>query len=181
MKKTIKDPDFGPVELPDVIPSREEFEKAAREIAAAAKEFRAWPRGSTSQCPACSRNSFVGRDDLTFESAKPGSVVVFRHLKGARCEACSAQALEAEDLVAIENETGVGLIGDYEAKVSSIGTGTLGTYWPKDVVRVLRLNPDKRIMIQILDQETALLHFKRGRITRTDRKRSAARSRQASS
>lgn len=162
-KKTVLDPDFGSIELPEPLPTREAFERAAREIAERARGFRAWPPGSVHLCPACGKRSFVGSDDLSFEVVKPGTVLVFRHLHGARCGACSTQALEAEDLVAVEAEAGVGLMGDYEAKVSNIGTGTLGTYWPKDVVRVLRLSPDKKVFIQVLDTDTALLRFRRAK------------------
>jgi hypothetical protein len=43
--------------------------------------------------------------------------------------------------------------------VSRIGSGTLGTYWPKDVERVLNLSPDKRAFIEIIDRDAVLVRF----------------------
>lgn len=164
MKRRIQDPDFGEVELEGTLPTRQEFERAAREIRQAAKTFRAWPDGSVSDCPGCGKRAFVGRDDLGHEVAKPDGLVIFRHLRGARCESCGVQSLEGEDLAALEQEAGVELLADYEAKVSSIGSGTVGTYWPKDVVRVLRLGPDRRLFIKVLDPDTVLVRVDRRRV-----------------
>lgn len=59
----------------------------------------------------------------------------------------------------MEDEVGVGFHPDYRAKVSRIGKGTVGTYWPKDVERLLGLRPDQRIYIEILGPDTALLRL----------------------
>lgn len=160
--RRVDDPDFGPIETPPP-PSREEYERAARQIAERARGLRFWPLGSVSDCPNCGAHRFVGRDDLSTEGPRPGGVLIFRHLRGARCEACQAQALEPADLVDLEAEAGVGVVADYEAKVSNIGSGTVGTYWPKDVVRVLGLGPNKKAFITVLDRDTVLIKFRRVR------------------
>lgn len=175
MKKRIKDPDFGDVELDVELPSRQEFERVAREVSKAAASFRAWPRGSIVDCPNCAKRAFVGRDDLSREVVRAEGVVVFRHLRGGRCEACGAQALEGEDLVAVEQEAGVELVADYEAKVSHIGSGTVGTYWPKDVVRVMRLGPDRRLFIKVIDPDTAIVKVDRRRRPPTEARGRTAR------
>ncbi len=163
MKKRIVDPELGEVEVDANPPTREEFERTARRIAEAARTFRAWPLGSVTECPNCGKRAFVGRDDLSHEVAKRDGLVVFRHLHGGRCESCGVQSLEGEDLVAVEHESGVELVADYEAKVSNIGSGTIGTYWPRDVVRVMRLGPDRRLFIKVIDADTALVKVDRRR------------------
>lgn len=161
MKRTVEDSEFGRIEVPPP-PSRDEFEKVARKALAALEKRRVWPAGSVSRCPQCGKRAFVGRDDLSCEIARPGGIVIFKNLRGAKCEACKAQSLEPADLVRVEQDMGVGTLSDYEARVSSIGSGTLGTYWPKDVVRNLALEPGKKVYIQILDRETALVKFAAG-------------------
>lgn len=163
MKKRIVDPDFGEFDIEGPVPTREEFERTARRISEAARSFRAWPPGAVAACPNCGQRAFVGRDDLSHEVAKRDGLLVFRHLRGARCESCGVQSLEAEDLVAVEQEAGVELVADYEAKVSNIGSGTVGTYWPKDVVRVMRLGPNRRLFIKVIDADTALVKVDRRR------------------
>lgn len=156
--RRIEDPDFGEIEVPP-LPSREEYERLLRKVREARQEARFWPPGSIQDCPQCGERKFVGREDLSYEVATQGRVIVFRHLHGARCGACHAQALEPDELVRIEDEAGVGLLADYEAKVSNIGSGTVGTYWPKDVVRIMGLRPDKKAFIVVLDRDTMLLRF----------------------
>ena len=144
--------DFSP-------PSREEFEKARQETLATLLERRHWPKGSVSRCPKCGERAFAGSDDLEYRVVRPGGILVFCHLRGARCGACTAVTLEPGDMIRVEGESAARIPSDYEAKVSKIGSGSLGTYWPKDVVRNMGLDSDKRVFIQVLSGDTALLRF----------------------
>lgn len=164
MTKTreIVDPDFGPIRVPEP-PKRTDAERLVAAQKAAFEKLRLWPDGSVSHCPSCERRAFVGRSDLDHEVARPGGVVIYRHIRGAKCSHCGARSIEPSEQIHIESEVGIGQVGDYEAKVSNIGSGTVGTYWPKDVVRVMNLDPDTRAYIQVIDRETALIRFVRGR------------------
>ncbi|MHB8586328.1 MAG: hypothetical protein ACYDDF_10905 [Thermoplasmatota archaeon] len=170
--REIADADFGTIKVPEP-PKKAEAERLMREQREAFATLRLWKEGSATLCPTCGRRSFVSRSDLSHEVARPGGVVIFRHVRGAKCSHCGAQALEPAEIIAIEAEVGIGQVADYEAKVSNIGSGTVGTYWPKDVVRVMNLNPDTKAFIQVLDRETALIKFVRGHGPRKNRRRSA--------
>lgn len=152
------DPELGDIEVPDP-PTPEEFEARRAEARRAAQRQRLWPHGSVSKCPRCDERALEGRDDLTQRVTRPGQIIVFRHLRGAKCRACEAQFLEPGEALNVEAEAGPDLVGDYEVKVSRIGSGTLGTYWPKDLVRVLGLKPKKRAFVKVLDADTALVSF----------------------
>lgn len=159
MKNVIHDPDFGEIVFPSP-PSKAEFEEVRRQVQETLRTRRLWPTGSVTRCPQCGEKAFLGRDDLSVSLPRPGGVLIFHHLRGAKCQACSAQSLEPADMVAVEDVAGVGTVADYEAKVTKIGSGTMGTYWPKDVVRVLHLSQGKRAFIQVLDRDTVLIRFK---------------------
>lgn len=160
--RKFQDPDFGLIEVPEErFPTREEVEARRKSLRAIQREHRLWEEGRVYRCPNCERRSLVGRNDLVEEIAKPGQIASFRHLRGAKCTACNAQFVEPSEIVAIEEEVGVGLVPDFEAKVSNIGSGTLGTYWPRDVVRNMGLTPDKKAYIKVLDRDTALVKFAR--------------------
>ncbi len=161
----IVDPQLGKIQPPKT-PKRKDAERLIAEQARAFAKQRLWKEGSVAKCPSCGRDSFVGRSDLSHEIGRPGGVVVFRRLKGAKCANCQAQSLEPSEQIQIEREAGIGQVADYEAKVSNIGSGTVGTYWPKDVVRVMDLGPDTKAFIQILDRDTALIKFTKGRHVR---------------
>lgn len=159
MAREIQDPDVGSIEAPDTFITQNEWEAQRGEVEAAMAEGRTWPEGSTSKCPNCKEEAFEARSDLTHQIVQGRHVVSFRHLHGARCSSCGAQALEPYELIGIEDEAGIGVTADYEAKVSRIGSGTLGTYWPKDVERVLGLRPHKRAFIEVVDRDTVLVRF----------------------
>lgn len=87
--------------------------------------------------------TFEGRDDITYRITHGNHVISFRHLHEASCSTCGAKTLEPYEQIDVEEEAGVGVHPDYEAKVSRIGSGSLGTHWPNDVQRVLNLEPHK--------------------------------------
>lgn len=122
---------------------------------------RLWPADSKTTCPKCGNKTFEGRDDLGLEIPSHGHVIIFRHLQGARCSKCAYQVLEPTDQVAVEKEAGVSFHSDYEAKVSRIGSGTLGTYWPKDVQRVMQLEPQDVARIHVIAPDTAVVKFEK--------------------
>lgn len=157
-RETVKDADYGDIELPPP-PRAADFERVSKAIREKLESTRLWPKGGVSDCPNCGRKSFVGRDDLSYLVSRPGRVLVFRHLQGATCTACGTECLEPKEWVAIEGEAGLPMLADYEAKVSRIGSGTLGTYWPRDVVRLLELDPSLKAFIQVLDKRTAIVRF----------------------
>ena len=181
MKRRIfVDPEFGEIELP-ASPASREAEETERKAIAAMVSRRHWPKGSLEKCTECGKMTFEGREDLEYRIPRPGAVLVFRHLRGAKCATCGAQAIEPEDLIEVEAEAGVGIVGDYKAKVCNIGSGTLGTYWPQDVVRNLRLSPAKLAFIQVVDEDTVLITFRRvaeGIIARDAGKKSGKTRRQ---
>lgn len=159
MTRKIEDPDLGEIELPETYIDPQTF-KARIEEANEASAARLWPTGDVSECPACGRETFEGREDLTYRLTHGHHVISFRHLHGASCSSCGAKTLEPYEQIEVEEEAGVGFHPDYEAKVSRIGSGTLGTYWPKDVQRVLGLKPHKKAFIEIIDRDAVLVRFR---------------------
>lgn len=158
MAREIDDPDAGTIELPDAFVDAETFADR-REQTRQAYDQRLWPEGERFECPECGKQTFEGKSDLTYRTTHGHHVVSFRHLHGASCSSCGAKTLEPYEQIGVEDETGVGLNPDYEAKVSRIGSGSLGTYWPKDVRRVLGLEPDRKAFIEIIDRDAVPVRF----------------------
>lgn len=173
--RIVNDPEFGPIALPRARISKGEWESQERAVVAKLRARRTWKRGQLYACPVCGKRSFEGRDDITYEANYPGKLVVFGHLHGARCKACSAETIEAYELIDIEDKIGVGMRSDYEAKVARIGSGTLGTYWPKDIERVLRLRPNKRAFIEVVGPDAVIVRFREPGEPRGRARSSAAR------
>lgn len=139
--------------------SAEEEAKIRAGIRANLKK-RYWKAGQTYRCPQCGHRTLKGSDDLQFEVPRGAHVViVYRRLRGASCSHCAAKFMETADLVEIEPELMESWRPDYEARVTTIGRDSLGTYWPQDVVRNLGLQKGSRAFIEILGRDTALVHF----------------------
>lgn len=141
MKNKNQDPSW--IEDRHPAPTPEQWAKAVVKIKTdlAKPGKRLWPDGSKAPCPRCRTRNLAGRSDLSLELPSLGHVVIFRHLQGARCTKCAYIVLETADQHAVEEEVGSSFHADYEAKVSRIGSGTLGTYWPKDVSRAMPWSP----------------------------------------
>lgn len=121
---------------------------------------RAFPPGSTRVCPACDANALESRDDLLRETVVGAMALVHHNLHGARCTNCGTEFLESYEEVALE-EAGAGpLSSDYEARVTHVSGKNLGTYWPKDVVRVMDLHSQDTLRVQVLDADTMVVHRK---------------------
>jgi DNA-directed RNA polymerase subunit RPC12/RpoP len=138
-------------------PTGAETRQGKQAMLEAMRSERLWPEGSRHTCPDCRSRTLRGRSDLHVQVARANTVHVFRHLHGAKCNRCGAQVLEPYEDIAIEGELVDLFVADYEAKVTNIGSNTVGTYWPKDVQRLAGLRKGRRLRIQVLDRDTLLL------------------------
>jgi hypothetical protein len=122
-----------------------------------AERPRAFLPGSTRRCPQCAKRALESRYDLVRESVAGAIAVVHRNLHGARCTACGTEYLESYEELAIEDAGWQHALANYQAKVTSVSGRNLGTYWPKDVVRVMALHNQDALHVQVLDQDTMLI------------------------
>lgn len=121
---------------------------------------RAFPPGTTRGCPACGKQTLESRDDLVRETVVGAMALVHHHLHGARCKHCGSEFLEAyEELALEETQPGDRFVG-YEAKITNVSGRNLGTYWPKDVVRVMELSNQDALEVQVLDSDTMIVRRK---------------------
>lgn len=123
----------------------------------------AFPSGTRRTCPVCHKRTLVGREDLLRETAVGAVVIVHHNLHGARCTQCKAEFLEAFEELVLEDETLFERYADYQAKVTSVSGRNLGTYWPKDIVRLMGLHNQDDLRVQILDPDTMLVRRERVR------------------
>lgn len=118
---------------------------------------RAFPSGSVRVCPACSKKALEGRDDLIREVVVGAMAFVHHNLHGARCRNCRSEFLESYEEIALEEAGPERQLSDYRAKVTSVSGKNLGTYWPKDVVRAMRLHSQDSLRVQILGDDTMII------------------------
>lgn len=121
---------------------------------------RAFPPDTTRGCPACGEQTLESRDDLIRETVVGAMALVHHHLHGARCRHCGSEFLEAYEELALEETRPEDRLADYEAKVTNVSGRNLGTYWPKDVVRVMELSNQDALEVQVLDADTMIVRRK---------------------
>lgn len=118
---------------------------------------RAFPPGSIRKCPVCAKKALESRQDLIREQVVGSIVFVHHNLHGARCRNCKTEFLEAYEDIALEQGGPERQLSDYEAKVTSVSGKNLGTYWPKDVVRVMKLHSQDSLRVQKLDDDRMII------------------------
>ncbi|MEK6975240.1 MAG: hypothetical protein AABY18_02745 [Candidatus Thermoplasmatota archaeon] len=123
---------------------------------------RAFAPGTVRKCPSCSKKALASRDDLLREVVVGAMAFVHHNLHGARCTHCHREFLEAYEEVAMEEGGPERLLTDYQAKVTSVSGKNLGTYWPKDVVRVMGLHSQDSLRVQVLDADTMIIQRRPG-------------------
>ncbi len=121
---------------------------------------RAFPPGTTRKCPVCEERQLESRDDIIRETIVGAMALVHHHLHGARCKHCGAEFLEAYEELALEETRPDDHVADYQAKVTNVSGRNLGTYWPKDIVRVMNLTNQDALEVQVLDEDTMILRRK---------------------
>ncbi|HLF16735.1 MAG TPA: hypothetical protein VI796_04810 [Candidatus Thermoplasmatota archaeon] len=123
---------------------------------------RAFPPETTRKCPVCSKKALEGRDDLMREIVVGSMAFVHHNLHGARCKNCKSEFLESYEEIALEETGPERMLSDYLAKVTSVSGKNLGTYWPKDVVRAMKLHSQDSLRVQVLGEDTMIIQREHG-------------------
>jgi YgiT-type zinc finger domain-containing protein len=161
-ERIIQDPEFGPVRVPQrPRPTPKEWAEDGNLMRARIRKRRFWKLGEVHECPRCGKDTFVGADRITRMFTKGGKTFVFLNMRGAECTECGAHVLEAHEQITVEDHIGAEYTPNYGAKVTRIGSGSLGTYWPKDVERLLGLQPNTRAFIEVVGPNAVFVRFQR--------------------
>ncbi|HEX9817073.1 MAG TPA: hypothetical protein VGB18_08840 [Candidatus Thermoplasmatota archaeon] len=161
-KITIQDPDFGRIELPDIAPTGQaEWNRMRARIRKKLVEKIVFQVGTGYPCPDCGQKELRAAEDLSMEIVRGATVVMVVNLHGARCRRCGTEILEPRETLRLDAIAGVASEPDEIVRVTTIGRGTLGTYWPKDVERKMDLKPGTRLTLRYLSRSSALLRVSR--------------------
>ena len=144
---------------PTAFPTAREWAEAVLEVRTRlmARRQRAFPAGALRKCPTCHKKSLEGRDDLLRETIVGSMAVVHHNLHGARCRSCGTELLEPYEELALEEAGPERRLTDYKARITSVSGKNLGTYWPKDIVRVMDLHSQDALHVQVLDADTMII------------------------
>ncbi len=105
-------------------------------------------------CPSCGNDSMSFADDLIFDVTLAGERIVIPNLTGLKCGKCGEEAFDARSTKIIEKYTAGGPIGGYECNVSTVGGGKIGLYFPRDILRVMKISKsDKAILTPLSDRK----------------------------
>jgi YgiT-type zinc finger domain-containing protein len=148
------------MEIPENIPliTPEMMEKTAIEIAKRrGKKESPMKRVKDIECPSCGTTSMSYSDDLTFEVILAGERIVIPNLTGLKCSKCGEVAFDTNSTKIIEKYTSGKPVGGYELKVSTVGGGKIGMYFPKDVLRVMKISKsDKAILTPLSNRKMVI-------------------------
>ena len=150
-------------EIPENIPiiTQEMMDKTAIEIAKRRAGRKESPvKGIKDiKCPSCGSDTMSYADDLTFEVILAGERIVIPNLTGLKCSKCGEVAFDANSTKIIEKYTTDRPAGGYELKVSTVGGGKIGMYFPKDVLRVMRISKDDKAILTPLSSRKMIIEL----------------------
>ena len=118
------------------------------------------PSGTVSECGVCG-GSMRTTNNLQKAVATPGVVYVVTRLPGAQCERCGAVEYDAGALAAVQEQLPREIQADYETSVTVAGGKTLGTYFKRDLARVLALSGQEALFWKVLDRDRAVVEVRR--------------------
>ena len=150
-------------ETPENIPviSPEMMEKTAVEIAKRRSDKKQSPMKGVkdNNCPICGNSTMSYADDLTFDVTLTGERIVIPNLTGLKCSKCGEVAFDANSTKFIEKYTADRPAGGYELKVSTVGGGKLGMYFPKDVLRAMKISKNDRAILTPLSRRKMVIEL----------------------
>ena len=159
-RKYPRAPEADEVPEPDLPPydAMPEQETALRNDVRAAIAKRQWAPGRTYRCPSCQAKALKGTNQLNLQAQRDGMLIVYPALRGAECGNCHVKVVEPNEMALLEQgPLGSQWMPQFDLKVSSIGRGSLGTYWTKEIERNLHLHKDTKLRAQLLNAKQVLI------------------------
>lgn len=159
MKTKKEKMEIKPENIPIITP--EMMEKTAIEIAKRRASRKESPIKGVKdiECPSCGTASMSYADDLTFEVVLAGERIVIPNLTGLKCSKCGEVAFDANSTEIIENYTAGKPVGGYECRVSTVGGGKVGMYFPKDVLRVMKISKSDKAILTPLSNRKMMIEL----------------------
>lgn len=150
-------------EIPENVPiiTQEMMEKTAIEIAKRRADKKQSPVKGVKdiKCPSCGNNSMSYADDLTFDVTLTGERMIIPNLTGLKCSKCGEVVFDAHSTNIIEDFTIDKPAGGYELNVSTVGGGKLGLYFPRDVLRVMKISKNDKAILTPLSKRKMIIEL----------------------
>jgi len=110
-------------------------------------------------CPSCGIASMVFLNDLVYDVTLAGERMVIPNLTGLKCMKCGEQAFDSKSTRIIEKYTANRPIGGYECNISTVGGGKIGIYFPKDILRVMKISKNEKAVLIPLSSHKMLVEL----------------------
>lgn len=111
------------------------------------------------KCPTCGTASMSFLFDLVFDVTFAGERMVIPNLTGLKCTKCREQAFDSKSTKIIEKYTANRPMGGYECNISTVGGGKIGIYFPKDILRVMKINKNEKAVLTPLSSHKMIVEL----------------------
>jgi YgiT-type zinc finger domain-containing protein len=111
------------------------------------------------KCPSCQTASMGFVNDLVFDLTLAGERMVIPNLTGLKCTKCNEKAFDSKSTRIIEKYTANRPTGGYECNISIVGGGKIGIYFPKDILRVMKINKTEKAVLTPLSSHKMIVEL----------------------
>lgn len=115
--------------------------------------------GTTIRCPTCKKDTMEYRKDLCFDIVRDGEHIIIPNLSGHKCHVCEDEAYDAESSHIIDTFTRDRVPGGHEATITVAGGNKLGIYFPKDILRIMRIRAKIKVVITPLSLRKMIIEL----------------------
>lgn len=136
----------------------EEIRKTASEVKKQETKTADEEKVGDIECPECG-GTMHPSDDLTFDVTLPEGRLIIPNLSGHKCEQCKDKYYDSESSDIIDKYTAGRVSGGHEVKITTVGGGKLGIYFPKDVLRDMEIESKKKVIIKPISRRKAVLEL----------------------
>ncbi len=112
--------------------------------------------GALSRCPTCG-GKMITTNSIERTIPTPGVIYVVSRLPGAQCQDCGSTELDSLGVAIVESSVRHDRWADYETAVTHTSGSTTGTYFKKDLARVLDLHAAEKLSWKIVDRDRAFV------------------------
>jgi len=110
-------------------------------------------------CPVCKTGMAEYTSNLCFDTVLGGEHIIIPNLTGHKCSTCKEEFYDAQSSGIIDKSTAEKISTGHEATVTVAGGRRLGIYFPKDILRAMKIKAKEKVLITPISKKKMVVEI----------------------